>query len=155
GRPLPLVAQSSTSSASASRDHPCKSLMHLCFTSVCPRRRTRAGNGQPAKVGGTRRAPEIPCQQHHDRFAQPTVWESAMTILVIGGSGFIGYRLVRLLVARGETVFCLDADPDAHSFADLGAKVSSVRGDVAQFEDVMRAMTAAKPERVVNLAYLI
>src|SRR5262245_60616678 len=78
-----------------------------------------------------------------------------MTILVIGGSGFIGYRLVRLLVARGETVFCLDADPDAHSFADLGAKVSSVRGDVAQFEDVMRAMTAAKPERVVDLAYLI
>ena len=78
-----------------------------------------------------------------------------MTILVIGGSGFIGYRLVRLLVARGETVFSMDADSDAHSFADLGAKVSSVRGDVAQFEDVMSAMTAAKPERVVNLAYLI
>jgi len=78
-----------------------------------------------------------------------------MTILVIGGSGFIGYRLVRLLVARGESVFCMDANPDAHSFADLGAKVSSVRGDVTQFEDVMRAMTAAKPERVVNLAYLI
>lgn len=78
-----------------------------------------------------------------------------MSIFVIGGTGFIGYRLVRLLVARGETVTCMDTNPGAHSFADLGRKVSSVRGDVAQFEDVMAAMTAAKPERVVNLAYLI
>jgi nucleoside-diphosphate-sugar epimerase len=78
-----------------------------------------------------------------------------MTAFIIGGTGFIGYRLVRLLVARGETVTCMDANPDAHSFADLGGKVSCVRGDVAKFEDVMTAMIAAKPERVVNLAYLI
>ena len=78
-----------------------------------------------------------------------------MTVFVIGGTGFIGYRLVRLLVARGETVVCMDADPGAHSFADLGGKVSSIRGDVAQFDDVMAAMAAARPERVANLAYLI
>src|SRR5215510_10608023 len=42
-----------------------------------------------------------------------------------------------------------------HYFTDLGPKVSSIRGDVARFDDVMDAMTAAKPERVVNLAYLI
>jgi nucleoside-diphosphate-sugar epimerase len=78
-----------------------------------------------------------------------------MSIFVIGGTGFIGRRLVRLLVARRETVTCMDANPDAHSFADLGPKVSALRGDVAQFEDVMCAMAAAKPERVVNLAYLI
>jgi nucleoside-diphosphate-sugar epimerase len=78
-----------------------------------------------------------------------------MTVFVIGGTGFIGYRLVRLLVARGETVTCMDSHPGGHSFADLGGKVSSVRGDVAKFEDVVAAMTAAKPERVVNLAYLI
>jgi nucleoside-diphosphate-sugar epimerase len=78
-----------------------------------------------------------------------------MTVFVIGGTGFIGYRLVRLLVARGESVVSMDANPGAHSFADLGAKVSSVRGDVAQFDDVMAAMAAARPERVANLAYLI
>jgi nucleoside-diphosphate-sugar epimerase len=78
-----------------------------------------------------------------------------MTVFVIGGTGFIGYRLVRLLVARGETVACMDTNPDAHSFADLGRKVSSFRGDLTQFDDVMAAMTAAKPDRVVNLAYLI
>jgi nucleoside-diphosphate-sugar epimerase len=79
----------------------------------------------------------------------------AMSVFVIGGTGFIGYRLVRLLAARGHTVTSMDINPGAHSFADLGAKVSSVRGDVAQFDDVMAAMAAAQPERVVNLAYLI
>src|SRR5215510_6086154 len=78
-----------------------------------------------------------------------------MRVFLVGGTGFIGYRLVRLLVARGETVTCMDSNPDAHSFADLGPKVASVRGDVAQFEDVIGAMSAANPERVVNLAYLI
>jgi len=78
-----------------------------------------------------------------------------MAVLVIGGTGFIGYRLGRLLVARGETVTCMDANPDAHSFADLGTKVTCVRGDVAQFDDVLAAMTAAEADRVVNLAYLI
>lgn len=78
-----------------------------------------------------------------------------MSVLVVGGTGFMGYRLVRLLVARGETVTCMDSNHSAHSFADLGPKVSSIRGDVARFDDVMDAMRAAKPERVVNLAYLI
>ena len=78
-----------------------------------------------------------------------------MSVFVIGGTGFIGYRLVRLLVARGSTVTCMDTNPGAHSFADLGGKVTSVRGDVTQFDEVMAAMNAAKPERVVNLAYLI
>jgi nucleoside-diphosphate-sugar epimerase len=78
-----------------------------------------------------------------------------MSVFVIGGTGFIGRRLVRLLVARGETVTCMDTNPNAHSFADLGGRVSSVVGDVAEFKDVMTAMTAARPDRVINLAYLI
>ena len=78
-----------------------------------------------------------------------------MRTFIIGGTGFIGYRLVRLLVSRGSTVTCMDTHPGAHSFADLGGKVTSVRGDVTHFDEVMTAMTAAKPDRVVNLAYLI
>jgi nucleoside-diphosphate-sugar epimerase len=78
-----------------------------------------------------------------------------MSIFIIGGTGFIGHRLVRLLAERGQTVTCMDINPAAHSFADLGNKVTSVRGDVTQFDDVMAAMSAAKPERVVNLSYFI
>jgi nucleoside-diphosphate-sugar epimerase len=78
-----------------------------------------------------------------------------MSIFIIGGTGFIGHRLVRLLAAREQIVTCMDINPGAHSFADLGKKVTSVRGDVTQFDDVMAAMSAAKPERVVNLSYFI
>ena len=62
-----------------------------------------------------------------------------MTIVVIGGTGFIGRRLIPLLVKRGEQVVCMDINPGAHSFADLGKKVTSVRGDVTQFDALMRS----------------
>ena len=38
-----------------------------------------------------------------------------MSIFIIGGTGFIGHRLVRLLAARGQTVTCMDINPSAHS----------------------------------------
>ncbi len=78
-----------------------------------------------------------------------------MSVFIIGGTGFIGHRLVRLLVARGHAVTCMDINLSAHSFADLGTKVTSVRGDVTQFDEVMAAMAKAKPERVVNLSYFL
>jgi nucleoside-diphosphate-sugar epimerase len=74
-----------------------------------------------------------------------------MPTLVIGGTGFIGPRLIRRLVARGETVVCMDVNPA--TFADLQDKVRVIRGDVTQFEDVMRAVLETKPDRVINLAY--
>src|SRR4026208_1427907 len=86
---------------------------------------------------------------------QPETREGAMSVFISGGTGFIGHRLVRLLVTRGQTVTCMDINPGAHSFADLGKKVTSVRGDVTQFDDVMAAMSAAKPERVINLSYFL
>src|SRR6202047_522036 len=51
-----------------------------------------------------------------------------MTTLVLGGTGFIGRRRKQVQV---------------------------VRGDISQFDDVMSAMVAAKPTRVVNLAYYL
>lgn len=76
-----------------------------------------------------------------------------MPIFVIGGTGFIGPRVIRRLVARGEAVVCMDINPGTASFADLGQQVRVVRGDVTQFEDVMRTMVETKPSRVINLSY--
>jgi nucleoside-diphosphate-sugar epimerase len=78
-----------------------------------------------------------------------------MTTMIIGGTGFIGRRLVPLLVGRGEEIVCMDINLGAASYERLGKQVRLVRGDVSQFDDVMAAMTAAKPERVVNLAYYL
>jgi nucleoside-diphosphate-sugar epimerase len=76
-----------------------------------------------------------------------------MSILVIGGTGFIGPRLITRLVARGETVVCMDLNPATASFAGLEDRVTVIRGDVTQFEDVIRAVLEVKPERLINLAY--
>ena len=78
-----------------------------------------------------------------------------MTTLVLGGTGFIGRRLVPLLVQRGEEIVCMDINPGTASYGQLGDKVRLVRGDVTQFDDVMAVTVAAKPSRIVNLAYYL
>ena len=78
-----------------------------------------------------------------------------MSTMIIGGTGFIGRRLVPLLAQRGEQVTCMDINLGTASFVGLGERVKIVRGDISQFDDVMAAMIAAKPDRVVNLAYYL
>jgi nucleoside-diphosphate-sugar epimerase len=76
-----------------------------------------------------------------------------MSILVVGATGFIGPRLIRKLVARGESVVGMDLNPGAATFGGVPVGAPVLRGDVTQFEDVMRTMLDVKPERVINLAY--
>ena len=76
-----------------------------------------------------------------------------MSVLVIGATGFIGPRLIRKLIARGQTVVGMDLNPGAAQFADVPVGAPVLRGDITQFEDVMRTILEVKPERVINLAY--
>jgi len=76
-----------------------------------------------------------------------------MPTLVIGGTGFIGPRLIRRLVAAGETVVCMDLNPGAATFTGFADQVRVIRGDITQFEDVTRVILEVKPDRVINLAY--
>ncbi|MBM3511117.1 MAG: NAD(P)-dependent oxidoreductase [Alphaproteobacteria bacterium] len=78
-----------------------------------------------------------------------------MTTLIIGGTGFIGASLARKLIAAGEAVVCMDATLDPWHLRDTAAKVALVQGDVAQFDDVARAIAERQADRVVNLAYIL
>ncbi len=78
-----------------------------------------------------------------------------MSILIIGGTGFIGRRLVPLLAKRGEEIVCMDMNPQTADYSEFGKQVRVIRGDVSQFDDVMAAMANAKPSRVINLAYFL
>jgi nucleoside-diphosphate-sugar epimerase len=78
-----------------------------------------------------------------------------MSTLIIGGTGFIGSRVLRLLLARGEPVACMDINPNTPAVTDLAGRVKVVRGDVTQFDDVIATMLAEKPERVINLSYYL
>jgi nucleoside-diphosphate-sugar epimerase len=76
-----------------------------------------------------------------------------MKVLVLGGAGFIGPRVMRRLVERGHEVACMDINPSAPSLDGLKGRIEVSRGDVTLMDDVMRAMIDAKPDRVLNLAY--
>jgi nucleoside-diphosphate-sugar epimerase len=78
-----------------------------------------------------------------------------MAILIIGGAGFIGRRLIPLLVRRGAEIVCMDINPATADYSEFGKQVRVLRGDVSQFDDVMNVLATAKPSRVVNLAYYI
>jgi nucleoside-diphosphate-sugar epimerase len=93
----------------------------------------------------------------HDPASPRRPWrareDTRMPVLVIGATGFIGPRLIRRLLARGEPVVGMDLNPGAAAFGDVPIGAPVYRGDVTQFEDVMRAILDVKPERVINLAY--
>jgi nucleoside-diphosphate-sugar epimerase len=77
-----------------------------------------------------------------------------MAILMVGGTGFIGPRLARRLIERGQTVVIMDVNTrPASPYAELPAQATVIRGDVTRFGDVMRAVMEVKPERLINLAY--
>lgn len=76
-----------------------------------------------------------------------------MTVFVIGGTGFIGTRVIPLLIACGETVVCMDINPHTANFSAFGDKVRVTRGDVTQFDDVINQMQASGADRVMNLSY--
>ena len=80
-----------------------------------------------------------------------------MSILVIGGAGFIGRRMIPILAAAGHDVTCVDIDVAGATaaFARLGDKVKVVRGDVTQFDDVIGAVQESRAERLINLSYFI
>ena len=78
-----------------------------------------------------------------------------MTTLVLGGTGFIGKRAIPRLVHRGEKVFVMDINPGAADFSEFGDQVEVMRGDVMQFQDVVTSIMHSKPDRIMNLAYLL
>jgi nucleoside-diphosphate-sugar epimerase len=75
-----------------------------------------------------------------------------MSTVVIGGTGFIGRRLIPILEKQGAPIVCMDINPGAGSF---GEHVKVVRGDVTQFDEVMAVVAEAKPDRLINLSYYI
>ncbi len=78
-----------------------------------------------------------------------------MRILVLGGSGFIGPRVMRRLLERGHEVHCMDIAPNAPSLEGLRDDVAIARGDITLMDDVMEAMALSQPDRVLNLAYAL
>ena len=78
-----------------------------------------------------------------------------MTVLVLGGAGFIGPRVIRKLVERGEDVYATDINPLPDIPGIDNGAVRSARVDITDFEQVTRAIVDSQPDRIINLAYLL
>jgi len=64
-----------------------------------------------------------------------------MSILITGGTGFLGSQLAKRLVKEGYNVVLLDVAPDFESVRDIVNKVKIVRGDFtiwAEISDVIK-----------------
>jgi nucleoside-diphosphate-sugar epimerase len=79
------------------------------------------------------------------------------TVLVTGGTGFVGSHLARQLVDDGHEVVAVDAAPDAALLDRLGVAdaVEVRRGDVTDVAALARAVRETGATRIVHLAALL
>ena len=77
-----------------------------------------------------------------------------MTVLVLGGAGFIGPRVIRKLVERGESVYATDINPLPHIPGIDNDAVRSARVDITDFEQVTprHCGSAARPHHQPGLS---
>ncbi len=70
--------------------------------------------------------------------------------LITGGFGFIGRYLAQMLMDSGEEVVLLDIVSD-DAFVQQGkGQVTSIRGSLANWAEVMDAIVTAKPDQIVH-----
>src|SRR5581483_5356716 len=78
--------------------------------------------------------------------------EIVMTVLITGGTGFIGAEVVRLLLDRGEqrpVVFHVSAN--TQRLGDVLDQIELVRGDLGNFNHILDVVKKVKPSVIYHL----
>ena len=76
------------------------------------------------------------------------------TVLITGGSGFIGVELANSLIAEGHRIVIFDLKPPATLLRGNGA-LSFVSGDITNFSQVLNAVRDFKPKVIIHLAAIL
>lgn len=78
-----------------------------------------------------------------------------MSVMVAGGSGFIGSHLVRKLVENGEKVVVFDLHPNLEAIGDVISKVEVVKGDATQIIDILHAIRQHNVSDIYHLVGIL
>ena len=76
-----------------------------------------------------------------------------MTTLVTGGKGFIGARVIKNLVERGEQVVCLEPKSTPGRLGDTAAKITMVEGDILDYNLIAGTIAKYKIDKVAHMVF--
>ena len=78
-----------------------------------------------------------------------------MSVMVTGGAGFIGAKIVRKLLERGEEVVCFDMAPPRANLAPYLDRIPVYRGDVTQIPHLLEAVNLHGVTKIIHMAALL
>ena len=78
-----------------------------------------------------------------------------MSIMVTGGAGFIGNKIVRKLVERGEEVVCFDMAPPRGKLVAYLDRIKVYRGDITQIPHLLEAVNLHQVHKIIHMAALL
>ena len=78
-----------------------------------------------------------------------------MSVMVTGGTGFIGNRIIRKLLERGEEVVCFDLAPPRANLEPYLDRIKMYRGDITQLPQLLEAINTNGVHRIIHMAALL
>ena len=78
-----------------------------------------------------------------------------MSVMVTGGTGFIGNRIIRKLLDGGEEVVCFDLAPPRANLEPYMDRVKMYRGDVTQLPHLLEAINTNGVHKIIHMAALL
>ncbi len=78
-----------------------------------------------------------------------------MTILITGGTGFLGANLAKKLVAEDNQVVLFELNPNFRIVSEIIDKVEMVRGDIANWAEVLNVVKNYKIKTIFHTAALL
>jgi UDP-glucose 4-epimerase len=78
-----------------------------------------------------------------------------MVTMITGGTGFMGTRIARRLIERGEKPVLFAKVPAMWRIADIKDKVHVVCGDVVNLHELLEPIKKYKVGKIIHLAYLL